>query len=252
MHTRDTNATIRRLNELKRRNRTLQQRNDYMNEMLRTAAHDLRNPLGAILAVSELLLSEQLLEAEDVHEYHELIHREAHTMLRLLNAVLDLQRLATGRITLQLREVNLEEFIEEVADTGERLARRKDIRLELRVAPDLPTAVFDGTRIRQVLDNLLDNAIKFSEPGRSIVLEVTRTPHGVEFAVVDQGPGVSEEERHRIFLPFIRGSARPTADERSTGLGLTICQTIIEQHGGILGVTSTPGEGSRFYFLLPD
>ena len=74
----------------------------------------------------------------------------------------------------------------------------------------------------------------------------------MEFAVVDQGPGVPEEDRHRIFLPFIRGSARRTADERSTGLGLTICQTIIEQHGGVLGVTSTPGEGSRFYFLLPD
>jgi signal transduction histidine kinase len=252
MHTPDTNATRRKLNELKRRNRTLQQRNDYMNEMLRTAAHDLRNPLGAILAVSELLLSETSLETEDVHEYHQLIHREAHSMLRLLNAVLDLQRLATGRLTLQRREVNLVEFIEEVADSGERLARRKDIRLETRIEPDLPHGMFDGTRIRQVLDNLLDNAIKFSQPGQSITLEVTRTPRGLEFAVVDQGPGVPEEERHRIFLPFIRGTARPTAEERSTGLGLTICQTIIEQHGGILGVTSTPGEGSRFYFLLPE
>ena len=252
MHAPDNSATIRRLNELKRRNRTLQQRNDYMNEMLRTAAHDLRNPLGAILAVSELLLAEQSLETEDVHEYHELIHREAHLMLRVLNAVLDLQRLATGRASLQRREINLEEFIEEVADSSERLARRKEIRLETRIEPDLPHSIFDGTRIRQVLDNLLDNAIKFSEPGQSILLEVTRTPRGVEFAVVDQGPGVLEEERHRIFLPFIRGAARPTGEERSTGLGLTICQTIIEQHGGILGVTSTPGEGSRFYFLLPD
>jgi signal transduction histidine kinase len=244
--------TLRRLNELKRRNRTLQQRNDYMSEMLRTAAHDLRNPLGAILAVSELLLSEQSLEAEDIHEYHELIHREANSMLRLLNAVLDLQRLATGRLPLHRREVNLEEFIEEVADSGERLARRKDIRLETRIAPELQRAVFDGTRIRQVLDNLLDNAIKFSEPGQSILLEVSSAPRGVEFAVVDHGPGVPEEERHRIFLPFTRGSARPTAEERSTGLGLTICQTIIEQHGGILGVTGTPGQGSRFYFILPD
>jgi signal transduction histidine kinase len=248
----DTNSTIRRLNELKRRNRTLQQRNDYMNEMLRTAAHDLRNPLGAILAVSELLLAEQSLESEDIHEYYELIHREAHLMLQVLNAVLDLQRLATGRATLQRREVNLAEFIEEVADSGARLARRKDIRLETRVEPDLTHGMFDGTRIRQVLDNLLDNAIKFSQPGQSILLEVTRAPRGVEFAVIDQGPGVSDEERHRIFLPFIRGSARPTAEERSTGLGLTICQTIIEQHGGILGVSSTPGEGSRFYFLLPE
>jgi signal transduction histidine kinase len=252
MHAPDTNSTIRRLNELKRRNRTLQQRNDYMNEMLRTAAHDLRNPLGAILAVSELLLSEQSHEPEDVHEYHELIHREAHSMLRLLNAVLDLQRLATGRITLQRREVNLEEFIEEVADSGERLARRKDIRLETRIEPDLPHSLFDGTRIRQVLDNLLDNAIKFSEPGQSILLEVTRSSRGVEFAGVDQGPGGLEGARHRVFLPCGGGSARRRAEERSTGLGLTICQTIIEQHGGILGVSSTPGEGSRFYFLLPE
>jgi signal transduction histidine kinase len=111
--------------------------------------------------------------------------------------------------------------------------------------------VFDQQRIRQVLNNLLSNAIKFSPMHTVVQLRVYATPAGIEFSVSDHGQGIRAEELSRLFGAFQRTSAKPTAGEHSTGLGLSICKKIVELHGGHIGVESEVGRGSRFFFVLP-
>jgi two-component system, response regulator PhcR len=131
------------------------------------------------------------------------------------------------------------------------LAERKKIHLVTKIAAGLPTVLFDKERIQQVLNNLLSNAIKFSLVHTGVILEAYPVPGGVTFAVTDQGQGIRPEELDRLFGAFHRLSTKPTAGERSTGLGLSICKKIVELHGGTIGVESEVGRGSRFSFTLP-
>jgi signal transduction histidine kinase len=245
-------SAIERIEELERINQQLIEENSRMAAMLRAAAHDLRNPLTAIIAVSEVLESDHPPEESEArHEYHALIHREAAWMRHMLNSILDLQQLASGTNGLHLRRVSIEEIIEAAVQTAEHHAIKKDIDLRITLRPELPPIECDPTRIRQVLDNLIGNAITFSPPGTIVTVAAVETPDGIECSVMDEGPGIADDEQSRIFLPFERGSARPTGDERSTGLGLAICRTIIDQHEGSIDVWNRAEGGSRFAFFLP-
>ena len=129
-------------------------------------------------------------------------------------------------------------------------ARQKSItiRTELEEVPDF---AFDTERIAQVVDNLVSNAVKFSPSGSEILVKMEKSEDNVRCAVIDHGPGVSSEDRTKLFGEFQRLSARPTGGEKSTGLGLSIVKKIVEAHGGIIDVMSEPGKGSEFYFSIP-
>ena len=118
------------------------------------------------------------------------------------------------------------------------------------VEPGLPQVRIDGERVRQVLNNLLGNAIKFSNLGTTVTLEVRRVAGGIEFAVRDEGQGIKADEVPLLFGAFQRASTKPTGGEASSGLGLSICKKIVEAHGGWIGVESEIGKGSRFAFTL--
>lgn len=238
--------------ELARNRAELATLNDRQNEFIGIAAHDLRSPLSAIQGFVQLLLRYPHMPDEEQAELLNTIKDSVQDMLGMLHNLLSVSQIEAGKLNLQPREVELTEYAARVLRLHRHHADQKQITLALDVALDQPAATFDPDRVQQVLDNLVSNAIKFSHPHTTTTLRITQpTPDTVEFAVIDQGQGIPEDELDKVFLAFERTSVRPTGGEHSTGLGLAICKRIVELSGGTIGVESAVGEGSRFYFTLP-
>lgn len=214
------------------------------------AAHDLRSPITVVQGFTDLLLDARTPQ-EDYREFIEAIRESMHDMLALLNDLLDISAIESGNLKLRLTNVNLKQFLARVLKLNRRIGEQKQIRLEAVIEDDLPGFRFDPQRIEQVLNNLISNAFKFSHSGTTVTLGVRRVDGGIEFSVADQGLGIREDEIDRIFGAFEKVSTRPTANERSTGLGLSICKRIVELHDGTITVESEVGKGSRFSFVLP-
>ncbi len=254
---REANADLeekvkQRTQELSEKNTALEASNKVKNEFLGIAAHDLRSPLGSIRNMAEMLLDEddEMAKAE-AREFLGMIHSTSDQMLTLVNDLLDISRIESGKIELQLETIELRPYLAEIEKYNQLLGRRKQIQLEVTCAEQLLTAIFDRERIRQVLNNLVGNAFKFSQPGTTVKLVVASAGAGVEFAVIDQGQGIRSDELPLLFGAFQRTSTRPTGGEQSSGLGLSICKQIVASHGGTIAVESDYGQGSRFYFNLP-
>jgi signal transduction histidine kinase len=238
--------------ELQEKNIALEQMNTLKNELLGIAAHDLRSPIGNIYNLAELVLDDAgEMGQEERAEIATMICNLSQGMMNLLNDLLDITTIESGKIDLQPTPVAMRPYLQETEHYHRLLAERKKIRLVTEIADNLPIAVFDQQRIQQVLNNLLSNAIKFSPMHTVVQLRVASTPAGIEFSVIDHGQGIRTEELSRLFGAFQRTSAKPTAGEHSTGLGLSICKKIVELHGGYIGVESEIGRGSRFFFVLP-
>ena len=238
-------ATMER--ELARQNAALQKEN----LLLGMVAHDLRTPLGVIHMSAAILqrAGDGPLAPGQLHHI-ERIERSAEFMIRLVGDLLDLATLDSGDLTLQRVELDLGAEIHEVASCYRLLADAKGIRIDVE-APASLTWQGDHVRIRQVLNNLVDNAIKFSHPGSSVTVSCATESGRVHASVTDQGLGIPGGELHKLFTPLGRTSARGTAGELSTGLGLAIVRRIIEAHGGHISVESEVGKGSSFRFDLP-
>lgn len=254
---REANATLEakvevRTRELRDKNLALEAADKVKSEFLGVAAHDLRSPLGAIHKMMELLLDESELNEQERTEFLTLIRDMAGHMLELVNDLLDITRIETGRLDLKIQPIDLGTFVAEVERYNHTLAKSKQIVLWTSIGPQLSEAHFDAERIRQVLNNLLGNAFKFSRPGTNVKLEVRRVAAGTEFAVRDEGQGIRADELPSLFGAFQRTSTLPTGGEQSSGLGLCICKKIVEAHGGKIGLESEVGKGSRFFFTLPD
>jgi signal transduction histidine kinase len=241
-----------RTQELAEKNLALEAMNTLKNEFLGMAAHDLRSPIGNIQGLAELLLDDgaSMGDAER-GEIATMIRNLSQSMMNLLNNLLDITTIESGKIDLQPLPVAMGPYLMEIEQYHRRLAEHKKIRLVTEVAEPIPTVCFDRERIRQVLNNLLTNAIKFSPMHTMVWLQVQPTPDGIEFSVRDEGQGIRPEEQSKLFAAFQRTSTKPTAGEHSTGLGLSICKKIVELHGGTIGVESELGRGSRFFFILP-
>jgi signal transduction histidine kinase len=241
-----------RTRELQEKNVALEEMNTLKNEFLGMAAHDLRSPIGNIHNLAELMLDHDgEMGQEERAEIGTMICNLSQGMMNLLNDLLDITTIESGKIDLQPTPVAMRPYLRETEHYHRLLAERKKIRLVTEVADNMPMVVFDQARIRQVLNNLLSNAIKFSPMHTVVQLQVYPTPAGIEFSVIDHGQGIRAEELGRLFGAFQRTSTKPTAGEHSTGLGLSICKKIVELHGGRIGVESEVGRGSRFFFILP-
>ena len=241
-----------RTQELQGKNAALEVLNTLKNEFLGIAAHDLRSPIGNIQGLAELLMDNEVdMGHEERLEIAATIHKLSYGMMNLLNNLLDITTIESGKIELQPTPVSMTPYLAEIQHYHRRLAEPKKIQLVVEVSDSIPVVRFDKERIRQVLSNLLSNAIKFSPMHTTVRLTVHCTPLGVEFSVMDQGAGIRIEEQSKLFRAFQRTSTKPTAGEHSTGLGLSICKKIVELHGGTIGVESAVGRGSRFFFSLP-
>lgn len=238
--------------ELAKKNAELERLNEQKNQFLGIAAHDLRNPLNAILMYSEFLLDEasEALDEEQL-EFVSIIRSSSEFMLRLVNNLLDVAKIESGKLQLDLASTDLKSLVERNISVNRALASRKQIELSLTCVGDIPTLVVDPSKIEQVLNNLVTNAIKFSEPGSAVKVLLEEKETQVILSVRDHGPGIPPEELDKLFQPFQKTSVRATGGEQSTGLGLAIVRKIVQGHQGEIWVESERGKGSVFYVSLP-
>ncbi len=239
--------------ELEDSNKELLYLNNLKNKFLGIAAHDLRNPLNSIRGLSEILIGEAFgpLTAEQ-EEYLNIINTTSDEMLSLVNDLLDVSVIESGKLELRTVFGSLKDTLEERLKIFTVIADRKGISIDTDLAP-VPDVLFDSNRISQVIDNLISNAIKFSEANSAIHIKLAESGNGVRVSVEDEGPGIPQEDRVRLFGEFQRLSVQPTAGEKSTGLGLAIVKKIIDAHQGVLEVKSEVGKGSTFSFtILPE
>ncbi|MBF0506376.1 MAG: response regulator [Nitrospirae bacterium] len=237
--------------ELEKSNHELLELNNLKNRFLGMAAHDLRNPLTSISGLSEILKGKAFGPlSEDQEEYLTVINNASNDMLTLVNDLLDISVIESGKLDLKFKRGSLKDLLEDRAKLGSVIAGRKNIRVHTAYS-DVPEVLFDCNRIAQVVDNLLGNAIKFSPSGSNIHIALSRENDMAKVSVRDEGPGIAASEQSKLFGEFQRLSAQPTGDEKSTGLGLAIVKKIISAHNGGLEVDSKVGEGSTFSFTLP-
>jgi two-component system, sensor histidine kinase and response regulator len=231
--------------------RELVELNRLKNRFLGLAAHDLRNPLVSIRGLAEILLCDDCQPLTDMQrEFLSTIHSASDGMLTLVNDILDMAVIESGKIKLQVRPGSLRCLIEERMRVNRVLAEKKRIGLEEDLN-DLPPLPFDWNRIAQVIDNLVGNAIKFSPFDSNVVVSLTRVNGTAVVCVRDRGPGISQEDQARVFDEFERLSNCPTGGEKSTGLGLSIARQIVEAHRGMMTIESEVGTGTLFSFTLP-
>lgn len=229
--------------------RELRELSDIKNKFLGIAAHDLRNPLGAIRTMSEMITLLDLSE-EKKKDFNETIKAVCDQMLALLNDLLDISAIESGEFTLKVVPDDIGEVVRNRTDLTALIAKPKGIHIVTEIG-EVPVLEFDRERIFQVLDNLLGNAVKFS-PADSTVRATTETAaDGIRIAISDEGPGIPPEEQARLFGTFEKLSVQPTGGEKSTGLGLAIVKKIVDAHGGKIIVESEIGVGSTFTVVLP-
>jgi len=224
--------------------------NKFKDQFLSTMSHELRTPLNAVLGFSDLLTEERygpLNERQRRYVTH--IHTGGKHLLRLINDILDLSKIEAGRLQLAIESVEVDGSLAEVIDTLRPLADKKSQSLVVNTSTDLSVRA-DTTRFKQILMNLLGNAIKFTPEGGKIELKAQQLGEVVRVEVRDSGPGIPAKEQQRIFEAFHRLRQSEKGAE-GTGLGLAITKRLVELQGGHLGLESTPGLGSCFYFTLP-
>jgi signal transduction histidine kinase len=215
-------------------------------EVLRIVAHDLRNPLGTILMAADLL-GEPSMTEESRSKQAAVVKRTGARMNRLIHDLLNVARLDTGRMTVELRDVAPAVLIASALELMQPLANEASIALAADVAEPLPRVSADAERIGQVFSNLIGNAIKFTPAHGTITICAEVADERVWFSVTDTGDGIPPDQLEQVFGQFWQG--RKT-DRRGIGLGLTIARGIVEAHGGTIGVDSEVGVGTRFYFPL--
>lgn len=224
-----------------------EQANTAKSRFLANMAHEIRTPLTGVLGMTELLLKTPLSDRQ--HQYADAIRRSGALLLRHVNDALDVARIETGRLELNLAPFDPAAILREIADADAGLAAQKSLSIEVVIAPDAPRAVRgDALRVQQILFNLAHNALKFTTHG-GIALKLERDGDGIVYHVVDNGPGMTAEECARIFRRFEQadhGRLQP-----GSGLGLAISRELVNLMGGRIGVQSVPGRGSTFSVQLP-
>jgi PAS domain S-box-containing protein len=212
-------------------------------DMLGIVAHDLRNPLAAIVALASVLRKHET-ELETAEE----ISNAANRMNRLIQDLLDVTRMEAGRFSLRRERLEATEAISDSLEAQTPLASSASIELRLDAAPELPAIWADHDRLLQVFENLIGNAIKFTKPGGRITLGATPRAGEVLFSVADTGCGIATTHLPHVFDRFWQASEAP---RRGTGLGLAIVKGIVEAHDGSVWVQSSPDQGSTFFFTIP-
>jgi PAS domain S-box-containing protein len=239
--------------ELAQKNTQLVELNDVKNQLLGMAAHDLRNPLSVVSTASSFLLDDagRLLPEAKRTDFLRRINSSSEFMLHMIDDLLDVAKIEAGKLDLEFEDGDLCVLIDENLTMNRMLAEKKGIRLDFVPERSLPPFRFDRGKVEQVLNNLISNALKFSVPGTAVAVQASRVNGNVVVSVRDHGQGIPAEELDKLFKPFSKTSARGTAGEKSTGLGLAICRKIVEGHHGRIWAESEVGKGSVFSFSLP-
>ncbi|MBF0583958.1 MAG: response regulator [Magnetococcales bacterium] len=228
----------------------------YKSEFLATISHEVRTPLNGIMGMAALLMEKRLSSKKLF--YVEMIRKSGENLLNIINDVLDLSKIESGHLELEEKIFSLREMRDELRDLFGELAHKKGLQLRTRISTDVPPLVLgDVHRIRQILVNLLSNALKFTEKGEVMLrLNSSTDPADpqiawVECQVEDSGIGIAPEVAERLFQPFTQGDASTTRKYGGSGLGLAICRQLAERMHGQVTLSSTIGKGSLFTFRVP-
>lgn len=234
---------------LEHANAELRKLDNDKDRLLNIAAHDIRNPLSAVHSLIELAR-----ETDDPDTRNHLLGMSLETTdnaMVLLDDLLDISAIRAGALPMNPQTVEVDAYFSRVTANSRSIATSKGIEFVARTDLSTPRFMFDPKRINQVIANLVSNAVKFSEPGTRVTLGVSCSPECLEFEVADQGQGIPAGDLPKLFTEFGTTSARPTGNESSTGLGLSICKRIVELHSGEIAVVSELGRGTRFTVRLP-
>jgi signal transduction histidine kinase len=237
--------------EIEQKSRELEAASRHKSEFLANMSHELRTPLNAIIGFSEVL-AEQLFGPvnEKQADYLRDILESGRHLLALINDILDLSKIEAGRMELEASEFDLPRAIENALTLVRERANRHGVELEHEVDPNLGAIRADERKVKQVLLNLLTNALKFTPAGGRVLVRARLLDHAAEISVADTGVGIATEDQAAVFEEFRQVGAMSRKVE-GTGLGLAISRKFIELHGGRIWVTSEPGAGSTFAFTLP-
>jgi signal transduction histidine kinase len=240
-----------RTQELQSTNQRLEEVSRHKSQFLANMSHELRTPLNAIIGYTSLILNKVYGEVPGgIREQLDRVLLSSRHLLGLINDVLDLSKIEAGRLTLNVADFSLKQVIQSVLTAMEPLAGEKKLALRAFLPVELPVARGDARRINQVLLNLVGNAIKFTDFGE-VSVRAAVVDHEFMLSVRDTGPGVAQADQENIFEEFRQAGNNDGPLKGGTGLGLAIAKKIVEAHGGRMGVESTPGEGSVFWFTLP-
>ncbi len=231
-------------------NEALTEASEVKTQLLNIASHDMKNPLTAIREFSRII-KEEISEDSHLNELLDLIYSSSNEMLHLVTQLLDSAVLESGGLQLNKRPVDLGALANIVVYRNRNQATLKNQEIVFEIPePDHFLVLADPDRIQEAMDNLVSNAVKYSPLGKTIWVGVDRENGMVQFAVKDQGPGLTEEDKENVFGQFQKLSAQPTGDESSTGLGLSIVKQIVELHDGSVWVENESPCGSTFAFKL--
>jgi signal transduction histidine kinase len=237
--------------EMEEQNEGLRRLDAVKNRFLGMVAHDLRNPIASIQMSAELLADPGArLDETERSEFLSDINRQARYMVELIDDLLDVTKIESGHLDLHWEAIDLGAFLDETVRRHANLATRKGTRVAL-TSQGNGLVQADRKRLRQVLDNLISNAVKYSPAGSSVTVSHRFERGSWIVDVTDEGPGLTDTDRQTLFEYFATLSAKPTGGENSTGLGMAITRRAVEAHGGEIGVDSQPGNGSRFWFTIP-
>ncbi|MCB0448151.1 MAG: HAMP domain-containing histidine kinase, partial [Gelidibacter sp.] len=238
--------------KLNESNAKLKHLNDEKNKFIGVAAHDIRNPISGIYSFSDLLLNDKDTKMnEDELEIVGMIKSLSQNVLDLIKHLLDVSKIESGKIELHYKHQDYLQFIKKQVYVNQLLANQKNIKIVLNTEKEQLMADFDDHHMSEVINNLISNALKYSEKNSIITINVSNTNDTILTEVIDTGRGIPLEEQQKLFNYFQKTSTKPTDGETSTGLGLAIVKKLIDAFEGQIAVKSNINEGSNFYFTFP-
>lgn len=240
------------LENLETANKYLNEISNEKDELIGIVAHDLRNPLSNIMTSADMLINDyQSLSDEEFLEILGYVKTSSEQMFELIKKLLDVNTIESGKLTIKFEDVNVNELVKKIINDFKSKISEKNINVNLLFTGKEFIAKTDKTALEMILNNLISNAIKFSPHGKNIYINISQNPEFTKLEIIDEGPGFSDEDRKKLYKKFSRLSARPTGNETSTGLGLSIVRKLIDNINARIECESEYGKGTRFIIELP-